>query len=71
MPPLRQVLHHATRITACGTAAVFITFLLRTDLYGYGAATFWAYHPVFMVLAFVLCMSLGTVGYVSDYGGVS
>jgi hypothetical protein len=70
MASLKQVLHNATRIAAVAATTLIVTFLLRADLHGYGASVFWAYHPTFMVLAFVLFMSLGTVGYVSDYGGV-
>ena len=49
-------------------ALLLLTFILSSDLRGYGAGNVFAYHAAFMVVAFVFLMPLGILSYKLNCG---
>lgn len=51
-----------------GVTVMLLALNMSTELGGYGAGKIFAYHPVFMCIAFLLLIPLGLISYVGDFG---
>ena len=61
-------LHLSSRIFNVALTIFLLVAVLTPSLGGFDPGSFAAYHPVFMILGFVLFMSAGVASYVADYG---